>query len=205
MNVPYKFTINLLIGGPDWRLVCYNNCCLASGMLLLAKHEAPCCKSPEWQTHEAWSAFSYVMENTFKKRFSRCGVKLMLVIAQRTSNYKPNPSAVAQEKCDNNLGFLWWGIRTEKSKITKRTHRIPFCVLQNINLTLALLPRCQILVKLPGVCDYWAYKGKQRKLIEPDSRLVAEKVATLFNLPYSLTGFFPASFFLLLFSSFTPG
>lgn len=82
-----------------------------------------------------------------------------------------NPFAVAREKCDKTTildlcekVYLLKNSK-EKSKLTKITYRMSFCVLQNINLTFPLLTPCQILVKLPEICDYRAYKGKQHKLI----------------------------------------
>lgn len=134
----------------------------------------------------------------------------MLLIAQRTSNYKANPFAVAQEKRDKttildfcNKVYILKKQQRKKQANNKNPQDAILC-LTKYKSNIALLPPCQTLGKLPEICNYWAYKGKQHKLIQPDNRLVREKVAPLFNLPYSLTGFFSESFFLLLFSSFTP-
>lgn len=69
----------------------------------------------------------------------------MLPIAQEASDYEENPFAAEQaewdettlDSCDN-VHVL--KDSSEKSRLAKRTHRRPFCVLQNINLILLLLP-----------------------------------------------------------------
>lgn len=69
----------------------------------------------------------------------------MLPVAQEASDYEANPFAAEQAECDetaldscDNVHVL--KDSSEKSRLAKRTHRMPFCVLQNINLILILLP-----------------------------------------------------------------
>lgn len=99
----------------------------------------------------------------------------MLPVAQEASDYEANPFAAEQAKCDEtdldsrgNVHVL--KDSNKKSRLTNRTHRMPFCVPQNINLILTLLPSCQILVSLPEIHGFLAREGKQHKLVKSASR-----------------------------------
>lgn len=72
------------------------------------------------------------------------------------SAYEANPFAAEQAKWDETILDLCDNMQVlkdskEQGRLTNRTHRMPFCVLQNINLILILLPACQILLSLPGI------------------------------------------------------
>lgn len=59
----------------------------------------------------------------------------MLPIAQETSDYEANPFAVEQAKCDETILDSRDKVHIvkdskEKSWLTNRTHRLPFCVLK---------------------------------------------------------------------------
>lgn len=69
----------------------------------------------------------------------------MLPIAQEASDYEANPFAAEQAKCNETTLGSCDSVNVlkdskEKSRLTNRTHKMPFCVLQNINLILTLLP-----------------------------------------------------------------
>lgn len=82
----------------------------------------------------------------------------------------------------------------KESKLKK--HKVPFCVLQDVNPALVLLTPSQVLVEPPEICDYWAYKGKQHKVIQPDNRLIRGENNPFVQLSVFISCFF---FFLPLF------
>lgn len=99
----------------------------------------------------------------------------MFPVAWEVSDYEANPFAAEQAKCDETALDSCGNVHVlkdsnKKSRLTNRTHRMPFCVLQNINLIFTLLPSCQIFVNLPKIRGYLAHEGKQHKLVKSASR-----------------------------------
>lgn len=124
----------------------------------------------------------------------------MLQTAEEMSDYKANFFVAEQAKCDetilgscDNMHVL--KDSNKQSRLTKRAHRMPFCVLQTINLILTLLPSCQILVNLPEIHGYLVYEGKEHKLVGSGSRSVRKTVSI--TLPFFCI-YFPYCCFLLL-------
>lgn len=72
----------------------------------------------------------------------------------------------------NKIDILKKRAKFKKSQVEEAQDCAPFCVLQDVNPALVLLTASQVLVEPPEICDYWACKGKQHKLIQPDNRLI---------------------------------